>query len=99
MPEDSGHADFKCANCGRQLDINGLWYVTKVEMFAAPTPIIIEEEDLERDFKSELHELVEQIKKLDPKELEEQVYVKHELALCQACKKRFSDRIEMGEFL
>ena len=45
MPEDTGNIDFKCANCGRKLDRNGLWYVTKVEMFAAPTPIIIEEEE------------------------------------------------------
>ena len=97
---DSGHnLDFKCANCGRKLDRKGLWYVAKVEMFAAPTPIVIEEKDLQKDFQSEIAELVDQMKSLDPQELEEQVYVKHELALCQACKKRFSDRIRMGEFL
>ena len=65
----------------------------KVEIFAAADPIEISREDLTKDHKEEIRKLVGQLEGMDPKDVEDQVYVKFEYDLCQSCRNKLYEYI------
>ena len=86
MNEDSL---FVCDNCGRGIDAADQKYIMKVEMFASADPPIITEEMLKGDLVDKMNEIVEQMKDMDPQELEDQVFESYEFEICPACRDMF----------
>jgi len=61
----------------------------KVEVFAVADPLTITEEDLKRDHRAEIARLLDQLEKMDPDEIEDQVYRSFRFDLCPQCHKAY----------
>ncbi|GAB4318752.1 MAG: hypothetical protein Kow0059_12480 [Candidatus Sumerlaeia bacterium] len=85
----SGYGTFVCDNCGRAAAPGEQKYILKIEMFASPDPPAITDEMLEGDPKQKIKELVEHMQKMNPQELEDQVFEAYVFALCPACREQF----------
>ena len=90
---------YRCDNCGVEMDEQDLRYILKVQLYAAPNEIRITAEDLQKDTQAELERLVERMKTMDPKKLEEEVYVDYQLDLCPKCRTIFAKRVEAKELI
>jgi len=81
---------YTCDVCGKPLLLDEQTrYVVKIEVFAAYDPMELTEEDLEQDYLEEIAELVERMKDIDPRKLEEGVYKSFRFDLCPACQKEY----------
>ena len=78
----------QCLRCGLKLPYGSLAYVVNVKVFAAFDGVILESEE---GTQQPLEQLLEQIKELDPKTLEKEVYEEFSLVLCKRCRDRFVD--------
>lgn len=79
-----------CDRCSKQLTPGrGDFYVVRIEAVADPTPPVIEPEDLQRDPRAEIEQLIEAASDLSPQELADQVYRRVVLYLCLACFERW----------
>jgi len=87
-----------CDACGQKLSTTDVRYILKIELYAAPE-IVITEEDLKKDHSKEIERLIEQLKDVDAKKLEEEVYVNYQLHLCKKCRDTFNQRIVCKEFI
>ena len=75
-----------CDRCFRELEPGrGSFYVIRIEAFADPTPPVFEEQDLRRDIRRELRELVEQLEDLSAQESMDQVHRRVTIYLCGPC--------------
>jgi endonuclease-3 related protein len=90
--------DYSCDSCGRPLPRPHERYNLKIELYASPE-VVITEEDLKRDSAAEMKALLSQMEKMDPQELEEDVYVAYRLNLCKRCRDIFNMRIKQREFV
>jgi hypothetical protein len=82
--------NFNCDMCGKPLLADeDVRYVVKLEIYAAYDPMELTEADLEADHLEEISELVEEMKDMDPQELEDQVYKSFRFDLCPACQKQY----------
>ncbi|MFC1594013.1 endonuclease III domain-containing protein [Candidatus Omnitrophota bacterium] len=86
-----------CDSCGKNLPQPWSRYVLKIELFASPEVDL--SDDAHNDTQQEIKELLRQMKRIDPKELEEEVYVRHQLMLCKRCRDTFNRRIKCKEFV
>lgn len=75
--------------CGARIEQKELRYVLKMNIFAAYDTLEIELTDLEKDYEDEIRELVEKMKQMDPKQLEEDVFKQYNFDLCRQCQQRF----------
>ena len=80
---------YSCDMCGARIDRNELRYVLKMKIFAAYDTLKIEFSDLQKDYEDEIQKLVEEMKRMDPKELEEDVFKQFNFDLCRRCQQRF----------
>ena len=81
---------YTCDMCGKPLlSDEDVRYVVKIEVYAAYDPMEITEEDLDRDHKKEIADLLSQMEDMDPEELEEGVYKRMRFDLCAACHRRY----------
>lgn len=81
----------RCGRCGRDLPPGGVNYVIQIKMFADFDGLLLEpEEGVDR----ELRQLMDQIEKSDPKELEKEVYEEFTLWVCKSCRDRLADEIQ-----
>ena len=81
-------ADFCCDMCGKPLLTDSdVRYVLRIEVFAAYDPMELAEDDLAQDHLQEIRDLAERMGRMDPQELEDQVYKKLKFDLCPACRK------------
>ncbi|MFN7971668.1 MAG: hypothetical protein U0166_04890 [Acidobacteriota bacterium] len=78
---------FACDRCGREVERDAARYRAVVEIAHDADTLVITDEDLERDHAAEIRSLLTQMTSRDPKELEEQVYVKRALRLCAPCRR------------
>jgi hypothetical protein len=75
-----------CHRCGAERESGGpVFYVVKIEAFAAPDEPEITIDDLDRDFDEELRRILEQSKDLSERELMDQVYRRMVIHLCPRC--------------
>ena len=83
-------AGFCCDRCGKPLLVDEeVRYVANIEVFAAYDVMELTSDDLAGDRTDEIRDLVQQMRRMDPKELEDQVYQRITLDLCPACRKAF----------
>lgn len=79
-----------CHRCGAVMKPGDpLFYVVRIEAFPFPQPPNLNEEDLQRDFRSLMAELLEQMADLSSQELMDQVYRRMTLHLCPVCYARW----------
>ena len=78
-----------CDLCGKLILGDPLRYELKIEIRAGYDIMEITEKDLERDLKKELDVILRQISRMDPEELEKQVYEVFNFDLCTGCRSHF----------
>lgn len=84
-----GAGGFICDNCGQPAPAGAQKYMMKIEMFASADPPVITEEMLEGDAQDKMAQLIEEMKDIDPQELEDQVYECYIFSLCPKCRAEF----------
>ncbi len=82
---------YRCDRCRSGLSQDAPRYLAVLEIAHVADPPEWTEEDQCRDFEAEIRELLKAMEGCDPKELEEQVYVRRCLSLCTACRQRVLD--------
>jgi hypothetical protein len=78
-----------CDRCGRPIEKGRLRYTAKIQVYAAADPLEITLEDLLRDTKREMDEILGQCEELNEEELMRDVYVEFQFDLCRACQKAY----------
>ena len=79
----------RCALCNAILPPHA-FYVVRIDVFAEPSMPPLDLEDLEElDPATTMAELIEQMKKMDPEELQDQVHRRFEYNICGDCQKQF----------
>ncbi len=88
-----------CDGCGAGLLIEeDVRYVVKVEVYAAYDPLELTRADLARSPGTEVARLIEEMKGMDPRELEDQVYRKFQFDLCPRCQRAYlKDPLRLGK--
>jgi hypothetical protein len=79
-----------CDRCGRPIEKRELRYVAKIQVFAAYDPLEITFEDLLRDHRRDIEQILEQCEQLTEEELMRDVYVQFQFDLCRTCQKTFA---------
>ncbi len=83
-------APFSCDRCGKPLLVDeSVRYVLKIECWAAYDPLEIAPTDLARDHEREIRELVREIERRSPEELEAEVYKRFDCDLCLPCQRAY----------
>ena len=81
-----------CARCAKELNAGrGEFYVVEIDAKADPTPPILDDVDMERDFESEINAVVAELHKLSAREAMDQVHRRLTVHFCLVC---FADWIE-----
>ena len=78
-----------CDRCGKPLEAGALRYVAKIQVFAASDPLMITDEDLQRDHTDEFERLLAECERLTEEELMRDVYVDFEFDLCPSCQRAY----------
>jgi hypothetical protein len=78
-----------CDRCGQAILPNQVRYIAKVQVFAAYDPLEITFEDLQRDHRREIDEILRQCETLSEAELMRDVYVEFAFDLCRACQQAY----------
>ena len=78
-----------CDMCGEKIERDKLRYNLKMKLFAAYDTLEIESSDLKRDYEEEIRSLVEEMKNMDPRQLEEDVSKQLAFDLCRPCHQKF----------
>jgi hypothetical protein len=79
-----------CDRCSALLTPGeGSFYVVRIEAFADPSPPNFTVDDLLRDPKARLQELLDQMRDLSPQEAMDQVYRRLTLYLCGPCYRQW----------
>ena len=77
---------FVCDRCSKEVHPGqGDFFVIRIEAFADPTPPEITEDDLQRDHRREIKDLISRLEALSGQEAMDQVYRRRNLILCNRC--------------
>lgn len=77
-----------CDRCGCPIEEQELRYIVKIQIYAAPTPIKITEEELQ-DPSSAIAETLKQCAKKSPTEHMDDVFKEFERDLCRRCQQQY----------
>jgi hypothetical protein len=75
-----------CFRCGKELPLGGLIYLVNIRVFAGFDGLLLEPEE---GIGHQLKQILQQIEKSEPQELEKEVYEEFTLLLCKSCRDRF----------
>ena len=79
-----------CDLCGKTLMADeDVRYVVRIEVFAAADPMELTEEDLKKDLRKALRELIVRMERMDPEKAQDSVYRSFHFELCPACQKEY----------
>lgn len=82
-----------CARCAEELHPGrGDFYVVRIEAFADPAPPSFSAEDLARDARGEIADLLARLEGLSERELMDQVYRRVVLHLCPRCYREWIEK-------
>lgn len=76
----------KCDYCGRETPEKQQMYSLRIEMFARAEPLIIGEDDLNKDHATEMDVLLKKMEMMDPEEAADQVHESYLFDLCASCR-------------
>ena len=89
-PEENHDWPVFCNRCTRELRPgSGDFYVVRIEAVADPTPPEFSEEDLQRDPRAEIDELLARLRHLSEQEAMDQVYRRLTIYLCTPCYRKW----------
>ncbi len=75
-----------CARCAKELNLGrGEFYVVDINAKADPTPPILDDVDMDRDYESEINAVVADLHKLSAREAMDQVHRRLTIHLCISC--------------
>lgn len=77
-----------CDMCGKRIERNMPRYVLNMSVFAAYDTLEIAAADLSRDYEEEIQKLIKEIRKMDPRKLEEDIAKQLHFDLCRACHQK-----------
>lgn len=80
---------YRCDGCGAELDRKGLRYTVKIDVHAAYEEMEVGLMDLVRNHRQEILDLIEQLGRRNPQEVEDQIYKRITLDLCPSCQRAF----------
>jgi len=83
-----------CRICGRLPGKKETAFVLRVELFADPSPPVIAREDLEKDLRAEMEQLIQDMENVDPEEARDEVHERYEYWVCAACRRRLHFRLK-----
>jgi hypothetical protein len=75
-----------CMRCGKELPPGSLSYVVHIRVFAGFDEVLLEPEG---EIDQQMKQILKQIEKSDPEDLEKDVYEEFTLILCKSCRDRF----------
>ena len=83
---DTDEPPLLCDRCLAELTPGkGNFYVVRIEAVADPTPPVFSDEDLSKETRREIDQLIAQLQEYSEQELIDQVYRRVNLALCSSC--------------
>jgi hypothetical protein len=74
-------------------------YEVRIEVKAAYDPLEISAEDMEKDYRAEIANVLRQLEGLSVTEAQNQVYRAFDFDLCPACQRRYIDSLLSGVLL
>ncbi|NOT01802.1 MAG: hypothetical protein HOP29_14370 [Phycisphaerales bacterium] len=81
---------FACDRCGVALKSNdSARFILKIEAYASAGPLAFDREEIERDRSAEMEALIEQLKRTDADQIEDQTYRAMRFDLCRECHREF----------
>jgi hypothetical protein len=79
-----------CDLCGKPLLADSeVRYELRMEVKAAYDPLILDDEDLQKDYRTEIAQVLRQLEGLSALEAQNQVYRVFDFDLCRVCQRRF----------
>ena len=81
-----------CSICSAEILQGKQTYVLRIDLFAAPEELEINQEELEKDRRGEFEKLMEQLEAMDAELVQEEtdkVFERHVYMLCPICRARF----------
>ncbi len=78
-----------CDVCGTRIECEAPRYRLKINVFAAYERLEIGAADVSRDYEEDIRKLVEEMERMDPKQLEEDVAKQLNFDLCRPCQRKF----------
>ncbi len=78
-----------CDRCGQPIEEGELRYVLKFQVYAAYDPLAVTFDDLTRDHRAEIQEILARCAGLTEEELMQDVYVERQFDLCRPCQRAF----------
>ncbi len=79
-----------CDLCGKTLMADeDVRYVVRIEVFAAADPMELTEEDLKKDLRKALRDLIVRMEHMDPEKAQDSVYRSFHFEACPACQKEY----------
>ena len=79
-----------CDLCGKELPKDGeVRYEVKIEIKAAYDPLNVTEDELAKDFRTEIAKVLQQLEGMSVAEAQNQVYRMFAYDLCAACQKAY----------
>jgi len=79
-----------CDMCGKMLlEDEDTRYIVRIEVFAAYDTMELTTDQLGRDPSEEMARLLDLMERMDPQELEDQVYKAFRFDLCPACQRKY----------
>ena len=89
-PDESDDWPIFCNRCRSELTPgSGDFYVVRIEAVADPAPPQFSEEDLQRDPRAEMDELLAQLRDVSEQEAMDQVYRRLTIHLCGPCYRKW----------
>ncbi len=80
-----------CWRCGKGLSPGSLFYVIHMKIVSGFDGMLSESSE---GVDQQLKELLDQVQRVDPKELEKEVYEEITLILCKSCRDRFVEGVQ-----
>lgn len=80
-----------CFRCGKELPPGNLTYVAQIRIFAGFDGILREPEG---GVDRQLDQLLKQVERSNPEDLEKEVFQEFNFALCKSCRDRLVDEFE-----
>jgi endonuclease-3 related protein len=98
LEETMKDIEYICDSCGNELKAVRQRYTLKIQLYASPQ-VELTKEDLKTNTQIELKRLIKQLENIDPRKLQEEVFVSYKLVLCKKCRDTFNERIKHKEFV
>ena len=78
-----------CDRCCRPIEEGWQRYIAKIQVYAAPDPIVVDEAELKRDQKAEIAAAMAKCEGMTEEELMRDVYVEFQFDLCRSCQRAY----------